>query len=40
MGWGEGLVYYPAQLCVTDKDELFVADRYNNRVQAFTMTAK
>jgi len=40
LGWGEGLVYYPAQVCVNDKDELFVADRYNNRVQAFTMTAK
>ncbi len=40
LGWGEGLIYYPAQVCVNDRDELFVADRYNNRVQAFSMTAK
>lgn len=40
LGWGEGLVYYPAQVCVNDKDELFVADRYNNRIQAFGMSAK
>jgi hypothetical protein len=34
MGWGEGLVYYPAQLCANET-ELLVADRYNNRVQVF-----
>lgn len=37
MGWGEGLVYYPSQLCVTEKGELFLADRGNNRVQLFTV---
>jgi hypothetical protein len=35
-GWGEGLVYYPAQLCVTESGTAFVADRYNNRVQVFS----
>jgi hypothetical protein len=39
IGWSEGLVNYPAQLCVTDLGAAFIADRYNNRVQAFT-TAK
>lgn len=37
MGWNDGLVYYPAQLCVTEAGAVFVADRYNNRVQQFTM---
>jgi hypothetical protein len=40
LGWGEGLVYYPAQVCIDDKDQLFLADRFNNRVQIFGMTAK
>jgi len=39
IGWGEGLVYYPAQLCLTEGGTVFVADRYNNRVQVFS-TAK
>jgi sugar lactone lactonase YvrE len=40
MGWAEGQVYYPSQICLTEHDELFVADRYNNRLQAFTVTAR
>jgi hypothetical protein len=39
IGWSEGLVNYPGQLCVTESGATFVADRYNNRVQAFS-TAK
>jgi sugar lactone lactonase YvrE len=39
IGWGEGLVNYPGQLCITESGATFVADRYNNRVQAFS-TAK
>lgn len=35
IGWGDGLVNYPAQLCLTD-NLAFIADRYNNRVQAFS----
>ncbi len=40
MGWTDGLVYYPSQGCISGKEELFLADRYNNRVQAFSMTVK
>jgi hypothetical protein len=36
IGWSDGLVNYPAQLCLTDTGLAFVADRYNNRVQVFT----
>jgi hypothetical protein len=35
-GWKEGLVRYPAQLCVTKDGSIVVADRENNRVQVFT----
>jgi sugar lactone lactonase YvrE len=37
MGWSEGLLYYPRQMCINDKGEAFLADRNNNRVQAFTI---
>ena len=36
IGWGEGLVYYPGQLCLTEGGVAFLADRYNNRVQVFS----
>ncbi len=39
IGWSEGLVNYPGQICVTESGTWFVADRYNNRVQVFS-TAK
>jgi len=35
MGWKEGLLNYPSQLCINDKGEVFVADTNNNRVQIF-----
>ena len=35
LGWTEGLLYYPAQLCINGKGDTFVADRQNNRVQVF-----
>ncbi len=35
MGWNEGLLYYPAQMCVNEKGEVFIADRGNSRVQIF-----
>jgi sugar lactone lactonase YvrE len=38
MGWKDGQLYYPGQLCLTDNDEVFIADRDNNRVQIFRMT--
>jgi hypothetical protein len=36
IGWGEGLLYYPAQLCLNSVGEAFIADRSNNRVQIFS----
>lgn len=36
IGWSDGLVNYPAQLCMTDGGLAFLADRFNNRVQVFT----
>jgi sugar lactone lactonase YvrE len=37
IGWSEGLVNYPAQLCLTDAGAVFLADRFNNRVQTFSI---
>jgi hypothetical protein len=37
-GWREGALDQPSQLCVNDRDELFVADRDNSRVQVFQLT--
>lgn len=37
MGWTEGLLYYPSQVCINERGELFVADRDNSRVQVFTL---
>jgi hypothetical protein len=36
-GWNEGLLRYPAQLCIDDKDHAFIADRANDRIQVFTL---
>ena len=36
MGWNDGLVYYPGQICADAAGTVFVADRSNNRVQAFS----
>ena len=38
IGWSEGAVYYPVQLCLTPSGELAVADRGNNRIDLFTVT--
>ena len=38
MGWSEGLLYYPAQMCLGPKGLVFIADRGNSRVQAFAVT--
>jgi sugar lactone lactonase YvrE len=35
LGWKEGAVRYPSQLCVDKAGDLFVADRANNRIQEF-----
>lgn len=38
LGWNEGFLYYPSQICFTEKGDAFVADRSNHRVQAFRTT--
>jgi hypothetical protein len=35
MGWNEGLLYYPSQMCVNEKEEMFIADQGNSRMQVF-----
>jgi hypothetical protein len=37
MGWDEGSLNHPSQLCINDKDEAFVADRDNSRIQVFRL---
>jgi sugar lactone lactonase YvrE len=37
MGWNEGLLYFPSQICITENDEMFIADRGNSRVQLFSI---
>jgi hypothetical protein len=37
MGWNEGLLYYPSQICLNDKGDLFIADRGNSRVEVFSI---
>jgi len=34
-GWKGGLLNYPSQLCINNKDEVFIADTNNNRIQIF-----
>jgi hypothetical protein len=38
IGWGDGFLYYPAQLCINAGGDAFIADRSNNRVQIFNTT--
>ncbi|MBI5665733.1 MAG: NHL repeat-containing protein [Nitrospirae bacterium] len=37
LGWKEGLLNYPSQMCVNANGEVFVADTNNNRVQVFIL---
>jgi sugar lactone lactonase YvrE len=34
-GWEEGTLNHPSQMCFNDKDEVFIADRDNSRIQIF-----
>jgi hypothetical protein len=35
VGWKEGLLRYPSQICVDNKGIVFIADRENNRIQMY-----
>lgn len=37
LGWVDGGLHYPTQLCLNNKGEVFIADRGNSRVQIFTI---
>lgn len=37
MGWKDGFLRYPAHICVNDNGNVFIADRGNNRVEAFML---
>ncbi len=37
IGWNDGFVYYPSQLCMTEEGRVLVADRNNDRVQYFSV---
>jgi sugar lactone lactonase YvrE len=37
MGRNEGLLYYPSQMCLNEKGQVFIADRGNSRVQVFSL---
>lgn len=36
-GWQEGSLNHPGQACVNERDDVFVADRDNSRVQVFAL---
>ncbi len=36
-GWKEGLLRYPAQMAFNEKEDFFIADRNNNRIQIFSL---
>lgn len=38
MGWKDGFLRYPAHMCITENGTAFIADRGNNRVEAFLVT--
>jgi sugar lactone lactonase YvrE len=37
MGWNEGLLSSPSQICLNDRGQVFIADRGNSRVQVFSI---
>jgi sugar lactone lactonase YvrE len=36
-GWEEGSLNHPSQICINDRDEVFIADRDNSRIQVFQL---
>lgn len=39
-GWTDGLLRHPSRVCINKKNELFVADRGNSRIQMFMIRKK
>jgi len=37
MGWTEGMLNHPSQICINERDEVFLADRDNSRIQIFSL---
>jgi sugar lactone lactonase YvrE len=37
MGWKEGFLRYPSQMCITENGDVFIADRGNNRIEVFSI---
>jgi len=35
LGWKEGEIHFPSDICINEKGEVFIADRGNNRVQMY-----
>lgn len=38
MGWKDGFLRYPAQMCIGENGTAFIADRGNSRIEAFLIT--
>lgn len=38
MGWKEGRLSYPSQLCINSNGQVFIADTNNNRIEIFAIT--
>jgi hypothetical protein len=37
LGWSEGMLYYPVQMCLSTSGYAFIADRGNNRIGIFSV---
>ncbi|MGO9014152.1 MAG: NHL repeat-containing protein [Dissulfurispiraceae bacterium] len=37
MGWKDGMLHYPTQMCITNSGDMFIADRDNNRIGIFNI---
>lgn len=37
MGWKEGYLRYPSQICINEDGDVFIADRGNNRIEVFSL---
>jgi len=37
MGWKDGMLHYPTQMCITNSGDMFIADRDNNKIGIFNI---